>query len=163
MKGRVLVVDDDRSLVRVAERLLQKQGFDVLTAFDGREGLQKAQEEKPDVIVLDIFMPDMDGYSTLWAIKKAAATKDIPVVMLTAVDYELNRRMAQESGAAAYIAKPLNPPELLDVIAGLLGSSEQPRGGHRPSPLTSHLPRQKRSESMVKVERDSSMRNEGTR
>lgn len=125
-KGLVLVVDDDHALVRVAERLLQKEGFDVITAFDGMEGLEKAQAEKPDVILLDIFMPDKDGYTTLWELKKATATKDIPVVMLTAVGYELNRQFAQDLGAAAYITKPVNPSEVLDVIVPLLHASRQP-------------------------------------
>jgi len=118
-------VDDDRSLVRVIERILEKGGFEVLTAFDGLEGLRKAQEEKPDVIVLDIFMPDMDGYTTLWELKKATATKDIPVVMLTAAGSYLNKRIARDSGAVAYITKPVNPSQLADAVVSLLETSRQ--------------------------------------
>jgi len=127
LKGRILVVDDDHALVRIAQSVLQKQGFDVLTAFDGLEGLQKAQEEKPDVIVLDIFMPVMDGYTTLTAIKGSPATKDIPVIILTAVGYDLSKRMAQDFGAAAYITKPVNPSELADAVVSLLETSRQSR------------------------------------
>ena len=122
-KARILVVDDNRSLVRVIERTLEKEGYEVVTAFNGLEGLQKARDEKPDVIILDVFMPDMDGYTALSAIKNGAATKDIPVVMVTMAGYRLNKLFAEDLGAAGFIVKPVAPSQLLDVIARLLPTS----------------------------------------
>ena len=82
-KPRVLVVDDNRSLVRVTEGVLRKEGFDVITAFDGLEGLQMAQELKPDVIVLDVLMPEMDGYQVCRSLQDDPNTSSIPVIILT--------------------------------------------------------------------------------
>lgn len=122
-KTRILVVEDDRSLVRLYKGILEKEGHEVITAFDGLEGLQKAQDERPDVILLDIFMPDMDGYNSLSAIKNRPATKDIPVVMVSVAGYRLNELLAADLGAAGYITKPVDPAQLLDVIARLLPTS----------------------------------------
>jgi len=119
-KARILVVDDDRSLVRVMEGVLEKAGYEVLTAFDGLEGVQKARDEKPDVILMDIFMPNMDGYTALSVIINDVAAKDIPIVMVAGADYELNKLLAEDLGAAGYITKPVVPSQLLDVIAGVL-------------------------------------------
>ena len=80
---RILVVDDNRSVVRLIEALLQKEGFEVLTAFDGLEGLQKAREEKPDLMILDIVMPRMDGYEVCRLLQDDHDTAAIPVLILT--------------------------------------------------------------------------------
>ena len=122
-KARILVVEDNRSLVRLYKGILEKEGHEVLTAFDGLEGLQKAQAERPDVILLDIFMPDMDGYAALSAIRNRPATKDIPVVMVSVAGHQLHELLAEDLGAAGYITKPVNPAQLLDVIAHLLPTS----------------------------------------
>jgi DNA-binding response OmpR family regulator len=125
MKGkhRVLIVDDNRSLVVAVERVLQKEGFDVLTAFDGHEGLEKARAEKPDLIILDIMMPNMDGYTACHEIKTGASTKNIPVVMLTALEYELNKELAKRLGANGYITKPIDSQVMMDAIKPFLGTS----------------------------------------
>jgi CheY-like chemotaxis protein len=125
-KARILVIDDDHSLVRVMEGVLEAEGYEVLTAFDGWEGLQKVRDEKPDVIILDIFMPDVDGYTALSAIKNWVAARDIPVVMVTGRGYRLNKLLAEDLGAAGYITKPVAPAQLLDVIARLLPTSSSP-------------------------------------
>jgi len=134
-KGRVLVVDDDHALVRIAQSVLQKQGFDVLTAFDGLEGLQKAQEEKPDVIVLDITMPKMDGYQVCHRLQQDPNTRQIPVVFLTAkgqdkertayrdrVMLACDRDAAQgfEAGAMEFLTKPVTAKELVEKVEGLV-------------------------------------------
>ena len=82
-KPRVLVIDDNRSLVRVTEGILRKEGFDVITAFDGLEGLKMAKELIPDIIVLDVFMPKMDGYQVCRCLQNDPNTSSIPVLFLT--------------------------------------------------------------------------------
>lgn len=83
-KKRILIVDDNRSLVLAAERVLQKEGFDVITALDGLEGLEKARTEKPDLVILDIMMPKMDGYEVCRHLKSDPATAQIPIIILSA-------------------------------------------------------------------------------
>jgi len=82
-KQRILIIDDDKSLVLVAERLLQKEGYAVITAFSGLEGLQKAQAEKPDLVILDIVMPGMEGYEVCRQLKSNALTAHTPVIVLS--------------------------------------------------------------------------------
>ena len=125
-KACILVVDDNRSLVRVIERILEKEGFDVLTAFDGPEGLQKAREEKPDLIVLDIVMPEMDGYEVCRHLQRDPNTARIPVLMLTRLDLkhfttrDQKRIEGFEAGAIDYLSKPVTAKGLLDRVRDLL-------------------------------------------
>ena len=138
-KGRVLVVDDDHALVRIAQSVLQKQGFDVLTAFDGLEGLQKAQQEKPDVIVLDITMPKMDGYEVCRRLQQDPSTRQIPVVFLTAKGQDKERTTYRdrltftgdrdaargfEAGAMEFLTKPVTAKDLVQKVEGLLWFSK---------------------------------------
>lgn len=131
---RILVVDDNRSLVRVTQRLLLREGYQVLTAFDGLEGLQKAREYRPDLIILDVVMPKMDGYEVCQRLREDADTADIPVLMLTvrgdiddpSLDEEgMGLRVAERSGAfdagaLDFLTKPVTAQELLARIKPLL-------------------------------------------
>ena len=125
-KARILVVDDNRSLVRVLEHLLEKEGFEVLTAFDGPEGLQKAREEKPDLIILDIIMPEMDGYEVCRLLQRDPDTARIAVLMLTRLDLKRftsrdeERIEGLQAGAIDYLSKPVTAKGLLDRVRGLL-------------------------------------------
>ena len=83
-KHRILIVDDNHALVLAAERVLQKEGFDVLTAFDGQEGLEKTRRERPNLIILDIMMPKMDGYEVCRQLRSDPATAQIPIIILSA-------------------------------------------------------------------------------
>jgi len=135
LKRRILVVDDNRSLVRVIERLLQKAGYEVYTAFDGLEGLHKALGGKPDLIILDIMMPKMDGYEVCRRLKGNLYTADIPVLMLTrkgkvdgprvknAYLHEVGvqeRIRGFEVGAVEFLSKPVTAKELLARVESLL-------------------------------------------
>ena len=126
-KPLVLVVDDEKSLLLIAQRVLQKEGYDVITASDGAEGLQKAQENLPDIIVLDIVMPVMDGYEVCRKLQAGPQTCSIPVIFLSVkgnVDEnkgattqglrEINS--AFDYGAADFLNKPVTARELLDTI-----------------------------------------------
>ncbi len=108
MKASALVVDDDRLLLRLIELNLGKTGMSVILADNGNDALRLAQEERPDVILLDIMMPIMDGYEIMRRLKAAEGTKDIPVIMLTAKSGQLDRRKLKDMGAVAYITKPFN-------------------------------------------------------
>ena len=120
---RILAVDDDEKILRVIEALLIPHGYEVITARNGQEAITSMSIAKPNLVLMDIFMPEMDGYSALGKIKENDATKEVPVIMVTAVGQELNKQLAESLGAAGYITKPVDPAQLLDVIARLLPTS----------------------------------------
>jgi CheY-like chemotaxis protein len=122
-KARILAVDDDDKILRVIEALLVPHGYKVILAHSGQEALTAMANVMPDLVLLDIFMPKMDGYTTLGEIKKDAATRGVPVVMVTAVGLELNKKLAETLGSAGYITKPFKSAELLEVITRLLPNS----------------------------------------
>jgi CheY-like chemotaxis protein len=113
---RILIADDEETVRTLVKRLLGKN-YKVLEADDGEEAVKVAVNQKPDLILMDILMPKMDGLTACYAIKRNPATKGIPVVMLTAVDYELNRKLSQDvMGAQGYITKPFDSDTLTEVM-----------------------------------------------
>jgi len=96
----------------------------VLEANDGKEAIHAARTQRPDLILMDMLMPEIDGLTACFAIKANQATKGIPVVMLTGVGYELNKKLADELGADGYITKPFSLENLLEVISQLLPSTK---------------------------------------
>jgi len=132
---RILIVDDNRSLVKVMEGILLKQGYQVLTAFGGMEGLEKARREKPALIILDIVMPDMNGYEVCSRLQRDKTTASIPVLMLTVKGqldtvpsqdkrtYEKRleeRNKGFEVGAIDFVSKPVQAKVLIERIKRLL-------------------------------------------
>jgi CheY-like chemotaxis protein len=115
-KARILVVDDDDRILRVIEALLIPHGYEVSTARNGQEAITSMSVTKPDLVLMDIFMPEMDGYSALGEIKENEATKKVPVIMVSAVGQELNKLLAESLGAAGYITKPFKSAELLETV-----------------------------------------------
>jgi DNA-binding response OmpR family regulator len=113
----VLVVDDDPMATTLVTDVLSAAGYAVITASNGRSGVDAAVAKKPNLILLDVMMPKMDGYSTLSEFKKTEATKKIPVVMVTAVGYEMNRNLALNMGAVDYITKPVDIKDLRAKVA----------------------------------------------
>ena len=112
-KQKILVADDELYIRLLVKDILEPE-FTVLEASNGEEAVNVAYTEQPDLVLMDILMPKLDGYTACFAIKNNELTKDIPVVMLTGVGHELNRQLSQEMGATAYITKPFNPEDLLD-------------------------------------------------
>ena len=108
MNKTILIVDDDRLQQRLLEDILHAVGYRTIIASDGEEAVTMAKDQKPDLILMDIMMPKMDGYSAVTELKRAPETEDIPVVMVTAVGYELNKDLARQVGATDYITKPFD-------------------------------------------------------
>jgi CheY-like chemotaxis protein len=119
----ILIVEDDPKSMILTNDLLKISGYATIQATDGKQGVELAKKAKPDLILMDIMMPKMDGYTACKDIKTDQATKNIPVVMLTAVGYELNKKLAKTVGADGYIIKPYSRQELLDAISPLLGAA----------------------------------------
>ena len=119
-KAKILVVDDDPSSLELMEAILVPNGYEIITANDGSKAVAIMVEKKPDLILLDIMMPGLDGYSTLAKIKENKTISKIPVVMLTAMGFQLNKELALRFGAAGYITKPVDLAELLKTISRLL-------------------------------------------
>ena len=102
---RILVAEDDRFLRKAAEMALKRQGYTVLTAADGEEALRAAQSELPDLILLDLIMPKVNGFDVLQALKKDAPTAHIPVIILSNLGQDRDVQQAMDAGAAAYFIK----------------------------------------------------------
>ena len=116
MGNKILVVNSDPMVVTLVKDVLTAQGYKVITASDGKPGLEAAQKERPDLVLLDIMMPGMDGYSVASQLKADTQTAKIPVVMLTAIGFDLNKELALQLGALDYVVKPFDIKHLLDVI-----------------------------------------------
>jgi two-component system, OmpR family, alkaline phosphatase synthesis response regulator PhoP len=124
-KKKVLVVDDELGVRRLVRQILS-QNYAVLEAQDGEEAVNIARNQDPDLILMDMMMPKMDGLTACRAIKQDQATKGIVVVMLTAIGYDLNRKLAENvAGASAYMTKPFDSQELLSTVGRLLSSKNQ--------------------------------------
>jgi two-component system, OmpR family, alkaline phosphatase synthesis response regulator PhoP len=123
MSKVILVVEDDPKSMTLTRDLLKISGYSTLQATDGEQGVSVAESTKPDLILMDIMMPKMDGYSACNELKNNPETKNIPVVMLTAVGYDLNKKLAQNVGAQGYITKPFSRQELIDAISPFLQGS----------------------------------------
>ncbi len=116
-KFKIMVVDDDEKALKLVKAMLEPRGYETILVNDSREAIGTAIDLKPDLILLDIMMPELDGYSLLNELKDIEKTKDIPVIMLTAVGHELNRKLADSLGAAGYITKPIDSSVLLKTVA----------------------------------------------
>ena len=121
-KKRILIADDE-TVVRLIVRRMLERDYIVIEATNGEEAVEIAKGQKPDLILMDLIMPKMDGYTACSAIKADQATKGIPVVILTAVGHELNKKYAMEMGAEGYLTKPINAQELIDGITPLLSEA----------------------------------------
>jgi DNA-binding response OmpR family regulator len=121
-RGRILVVDDEPDLIRVLEFGLKASGYAVEVAADGQEGLKKAREIKPDVILLDLMLPKLDGYKVCRLLKFDDRFKHIPIIILSARTQEGDQTLALEMGANRFVTKPYDFTEILGYIETLLKS-----------------------------------------
>lgn len=125
IKKQVLIVDDDPVFTRLLESDLHVSGFEVLTAKDGYRGIETARQERPDIIIMDIMMPGMDGHKTSELIKASPFTADIPIIYVTAKDGLLDEELAFEIGADFFVKKPYEPDVLLSLIKKTLKVREK--------------------------------------
>lgn len=113
--AKILVVDDEKDVVELLSFLLKKDGYQVVSAHNGIEALEKVDSEKPDLVLLDVMMPEMDGYTVQTKLMENPTTRDIPVIILTAKG-QLKDVFAMSSNVAAYMAKPFDPKLLRQKI-----------------------------------------------
>lgn len=120
MSKTILAVDDERHIVRLVQVNLERQGYRVLVAYDGREALEKIAQERPDLVVSDVMMPYMDGFELLRTLKRNPSTRDIPIILLTAKAMDADVAAGWQSGADCYLTKPFNPAELTAFVKRIL-------------------------------------------
>jgi len=121
MANTILVVDDEKNIVQLARLYLGNEGFHVEEAYDGKQALEKARSLSPDLIVLDIMMPEMDGLSVCKELRK---TSNVPVIILTARNDDVDKIVGLEVGADDYVTKPFNPRELVARVKAVLRRSQ---------------------------------------
>jgi DNA-binding response OmpR family regulator len=119
--AKVLLVDDDPVILKLLQVNFEMEGYTVLTANDGVEGLEKARAERPDIVLLDIMMPRMDGLQVTEALKADDETKGIPIILLSAKAQASDIQAGKDMGADDYLTKPFDPLELLERVGDLLG------------------------------------------
>ena len=120
MSNRILVVDDEVNIVKLLESRLTANGYTVISAYNGREALDKVKQEKTDLIILDLMLPDIDGYEVLRLLRLEEDYKEVPIIMLTGCGQMNDIKKGIEGGAVSYIAKPFKPDVLLGIIKGFL-------------------------------------------
>jgi DNA-binding response OmpR family regulator len=119
-KGKILVVDDEVYIVHILEFSLRMEGYEVATALDGEQAIEKVASERPDLIVLDIMMPKLDGYDACRRLKANPETNHIPVILLSAKGRNVDQKMGIDAGADDYITKPFSPRKLVEKINTML-------------------------------------------
>ncbi len=122
-KKKVMIVDDEAHIVELVRVCLEDSNYDIIEAYDGQEAVNKAQEDHPDLILLDIMLPNMDGYEVCKILKDSDETKEIPIVMLTAKGQEVDKVKGFQAGADAYMTKPFSPLRLLTELEEKLSVS----------------------------------------
>jgi len=120
-KKKVLIVDDEKDIVDTLTFRLNAAGYEVISAFDGQEALDKTRAENPDLIILDLMLPKIDGYKVCRMLKFDKNYKDIPIIMFTARAQEEDKKLGEQMGADSYITKPFDPELLLNKIREFLG------------------------------------------
>ena len=121
---KILLVDDEPHIVIMLENRIKQAGYEIITASDGQLGLEKARKEKPDLIILDVMLPKLDGYKVCRMLKFDDKYKHIPIIMFTARAQEADRKMGEEVGADGYVTKPFEPQVLLNKIKELLAAKK---------------------------------------
>ena len=120
----VLVVEDDPEMNQLQCELLDVHGFDSQAAYTGTEALELCDEKTTDAVLLDLMLPEMDGYETCRQLRSRASTDRLPIIMITALDSEDCRQKGIEAGADAYFTKPFDPDQVISTLAVLIGTNE---------------------------------------
>ena len=120
--ARILVIDDDRSLLKMMKIMLEKAGHESILATSGKEGIQSALSEQPDLAIVDVMMPELSGYDVCRQLREDPATADIPLMILTARAQQMDRLMAADAGADDFVTKPITRDDLINHVSRLLES-----------------------------------------
>lgn len=128
MSQKILIIEDDPTASKLAGFALMHEGFDVFPASNGVEGLQKAEQVKPDLIILDFMMPHMDGYEVCKRLRALPETADVPILMLSAKAkaQDMNKWLGHLLGINAFLAKPANPSDIVSQVKNLLSRKQSP-------------------------------------
>ena len=124
--ARILIVDDSPSQLLGMKRIVEKLGHEIVTAEDGASGVEVAKNTMPDLILMDVVMPNLNGFQATRSITREPSTKHIPIVLVTTKDQDTDRVWGMRQGAKAYITKPFSESELADMIQQMLGGGELP-------------------------------------
>lgn len=122
-KAKILLIDDHRTVLRLLDAILKLRGYDLLYAENGQQGMALARQEQPDLILLDVMMPEIDGFKVCQYLKGQAETAAIPVVFLTARGAESDLEAGRKVGAQGFLTKPFLAREVLDLVEKLLAAS----------------------------------------
>jgi len=126
---KILWIDDDRLLLTFGKDALDRLGYQTLTATDGASGIKMAQQERPDLIILDVLMPNMDGYEICRRIRADVGLKDTPILLLTALEERMVDLWGREAGATFSMSKPSRPEHIVSIIEWMLSSKLDPPEG----------------------------------
>ena len=121
---KILIVDDEADIIEILQFVLESQGYECITAFDGEEGLKLAREASPDLIILDVMMPKINGYKISRLLKYDNKYKDIPILMITARAQEEDKIIGEETGADEYITKPFKVEYVVEKVKEYLGQKD---------------------------------------
>jgi two-component system phosphate regulon response regulator PhoB len=128
-KGRILIIEDDRDIVEMIEYNLKEEGYLTTAAYNGERGIELARKEKPDLVILDVMLPAIDGFEVCRTLKQQQSTAQIPIIILSAKSRETDKVVGLELGADDYVTKPFSPRELIARIKAILRRhKEQPLG-----------------------------------
>ncbi len=130
MAFKILAVDDEKNILRLVKVNLQKEGYEVATATTGREALQQIERDQPDLVIMDVMMPEMGGFEALREMKSNPESAEIPVIMLTAKAQDADVFKGWKSGADLYLTKPFNPQELLTFVKRILQDKTKDDGAY---------------------------------
>ena len=125
MKQRILVVDDDKEIVRLLRGYLEKSGFEVLVAYDGGTAVHTLRRERPDLLLLDLMLPDMDGWDITRTVRNDTTLMSIPIIMITARVEDTDKIIGLELGADDYVTKPFHPPEVVARVRAQLRAQQR--------------------------------------
>lgn len=133
MGKRILVVDDDPTSLKLLDLILNKEGYQVMTASNGLEALRKARLEAPDLLILDVMLPGFDGFEICHRLRTEPATATTPIMMLSSKQQKSDQDAASKVGANAFLAKPVDRTALLTKVAELLGDQKPPEPEPKPN------------------------------
>jgi two-component system cell cycle response regulator len=133
MGKRILVVDDDPTSLKLLDLILNKEGYQVMTASNGLEALRKARLESPDLLILDVMLPGFDGFEICHRLRTEPATATMPIMMLSSKQQKSDQDAASKVGANAFLSKPVDRTALLTKVAELLGDQKPPEPEPKPN------------------------------